>query len=115
MATGWCHETTYKSGIIEVPDTAKTESRYVVGHRFCDPFNKKSKPSSRRFSSGVPFPLVDRCGSIRTAHAARSNAMNRDKVDAYILREEMMMAQTAAQASTAAQRDAKRFEPYLDV
>ena len=28
LKEGGCHETTYKSGIIEVPDTAKTESRY---------------------------------------------------------------------------------------
>ena len=27
LKEGGCHETTYKSGIIEVPDTAKTESR----------------------------------------------------------------------------------------
>eukprot|EP01050_Picozoa_sp_SAG11_P045346 SAG11_NODE_22558_length_403_cov_20.154605_1_plen_134_part_11 len=87
----------------------------IAGHRFGDPFNKKSKPSSRRFPSGVPFPLIDQCGSIRAAHTARSNAMNQDKVDADILREEMLMAQTAAQACTAAQRDTTRFEPYLDV
>ena len=27
LKEGGCHETTYKSGIIEVPDTAKTKSR----------------------------------------------------------------------------------------
>eukprot|EP01050_Picozoa_sp_SAG11_P000186 SAG11_NODE_4_length_33019_cov_28.098909_13_plen_171_part_00 len=102
--------------VLEIPDEeVLDDDNNVEGHRFCDPFNKKSKPSSRRFPSGVPFPLIDRCGSIRAAHAARSNAMNQDKVDADILREEMMMAQTAAQAGTAAQHDAKRFEPYLDV
>ena len=27
LSLGPCHETIYKSGIIEIPDTAKTESR----------------------------------------------------------------------------------------